>query len=197
LNELISVTLDFSFRIDPGSFHHSRLLLVQRVFTNDQLVQRFATIKTTPNLNGTMTIKQVPAHFISYLLSKGLCNQHHVQMSTWVWQQMKQCTTPIHPIMLTLINELVRTIVDSHYSWHLMPIDTKLIHEYLQLTNESIPTKMLIILYLLTLNDQSIGAMNNRYEPSIRQIIDCLPLPHLVGHLTNKGYDAIAPQLGR
>jgi hypothetical protein len=199
LNFLVSSTLDFPCRIDPGPFHHSRLLLIQRVFTNDLLVQRFATIQITSNLNSNITIKHIPAHFICYLLSKGLCNQHHVQMSSWVWSQILQCITPIHPIMLTLINELVTTIVDSRYPWHLSPIDTQIIYDYLSLSssNDHIPTKMLILLYLLTLNDQATDDMANRYHQSSRILFDLLPLPHLVEQLTTKDYDTIAPQLGR
>ncbi|CAF0784454.1 unnamed protein product [Rotaria sordida] len=197
LNALVSSTLDFPCRIDPGPFHHSRLLLIQRVFTNDLLVQRFATIQITPNLNANITVKHIPAHFICYLLSKGLCNQHHVQMSSWVWSQILQCTTPIHSIMLTLINELVITIVDSRYIWHLKSIDTQIIYDYLRSSENHIPTKMLILLYLLTLNDQAIGDMANRYHQSTRKLFDLLPLPHLVEQLTTKDYDAIAPQLGR
>jgi hypothetical protein len=168
------------------------------VFTNDLLVQRFATIQITPHLNSNITIKHIPAHFICYLLSKGLCNQHHVQMSSWIWSQILQCTTPIHPIVLTLINELVTTIVDSRYSWHLTPIDTQIIHDYLSSSsNDYIPTKMLILLYLLTLKDQATGDMANRVDQSARILLDLLPLPHLVAQLTTKDYDAISPQLGR
>ncbi|CAF2841089.1 unnamed protein product [Rotaria sp. Silwood2] len=197
LNALVSSTLDFPCRIDPGPFHHSRLLLIQRVFTNDLLVQRFATIQITPNLNANITIKHIPAHFICYLLSKGLCNQHHVQMSSWVWSQILQCTTPIHPIMLTLINELVTTIVDTRYVWHLTQIDTQIIYDYLTSSEDRIPTKMLSLLYLLTLNDQATGDLANQYHQSTRILFDLLPLPHLVEQLTTKDYDAIAPQLGR
>lgn len=118
-------------------------------------------------------------------------------MSPWVWSQMLQCTTPIHPIMLSLINELVTTLVDRRYAWHLTPIDTQVIHDYLKSSEDHIPTKMLILLYLLTLNDQATGDMATRYHQSTRMLFDLLPLPHLVEQLTTKDYDAIAPQLGR
>lgn len=193
----MSSTLDFTCRIDPGAFNHFRLLLVRLVFTHDLLVQRFATIKITANLNETMTNQQMPAHFISYLLSKGLCNQHHVQMNHWVWSQILQCTTPIHPIMLTLINELVNAIVDPRHTWHLAPIDTHIIQEYLTSSNDNVPAKMLILLYLLTLMDQGTSAMRHQSDRSIRALLDLLPLPLLVAQLTHKDYDAIAPQLGR
>lgn len=172
---------------------------MQRVFTNDLLVQRFATIQITPNLNAAVSTKHLPAHFICYLLSQGLCNQHHVQMNAWVWSQILQCSAPIHPIMLTLINELVSTIVDARYTWHLTPIDTELMRDYLAASspNEHIPTKMLILLYLLTLNDQATGEAATRYHQSARLLFDLLPLPHLVEQLTTRDYDAIAPQLGR
>ncbi len=198
MNALVSSTLDFPCRIDPGPFHHFRLLLIQRVFTNDLLVQRFATIQITSNLNSNLTSKHLPAHFICYLLSKGLCNQHHVQINSWIWSQILQCTTPIHPILLTLINEFIITIVDARYPWHLSPIDTEMIKNYLSLSvNDHIPTKMLILLYLLTLNDQSTGEIAHRYHQSARILFDLLPLPHLVEQLTTKDYDSIAPQLGR
>ena len=197
MNAVVSSTLDFPCRIDPGPFHHSRLLLIQRVFTNDLLVQRFATIQITSNLNSSLTSKHLPAHFICYLLSKGLCNQHHVQMNTWIWSQMLQCTTPIHPIVLILINEFVTTIVDSRYPWHLSPIDNQTMENYLSSSNDQIPTKMIILLYLLTLNEQSTGELAHRYRQSSRILFDLLPLPHLVEQLTTKGYDSIAPQLGR
>jgi hypothetical protein len=118
-------------------------------------------------------------------------------MNSWIWSQILQCTTPIHPILLTLINEFVTTIVDLRYSWHLLPIDTQIIYDYLLSINDHIPTKMLILLYLLTLNDQSIGDIANRYHQSSRILFDLLPLPHLVEQLTTKDYDSIAPQLGR
>ncbi|CAF5220798.1 unnamed protein product, partial [Rotaria magnacalcarata] len=98
--------------------------------------------------------------------------------------------------MLTLINELVTTIVDSRYLWHLIPIDTDMIHNYLKSSEDNIPTKMLILLYLLTLNDQAAGEMANHFHQSTRILFDLLPLPHLVEQLTTKDYDAIAPQLG-
>lgn len=197
MNALVSSTLDLSCRIDPGPFHHIRRLLIQRIFTNDLLVPRFATIQITRNLNGNLTSQHLPAHFISYLLSKGLCNQHNVQMNHWVWSQILECTTPIHPIVLTLINEFVPTLVDARYPWHLSPIDIELIRNYLSSVEDQIPKKMLILLYLLTLNEQSTGEFANRYHATNRMLFDLLPLPHLVEQLTTKDYDAIAPQLGR
>ena len=197
MKALVSSTLDFPCRIDPGPFHHLRLLLLQRVFTHELLVQRFSTIQITLNLNSNMTIKHIPAHFICYLLSKGLFNQHHVQMNSWIWSQILQCKTPIHPIMLTLINEFVITIVDIRYYWHLMPIDTQIIRDYLTSSNNNIPTKMLILLYLLTLNDQTTDEMIVQSHQSTKVLFDLLPLLHLVEQLTTKDYDAIAPQLGR
>lgn len=199
MNALVSSTLDLPCRIDPGPFDHFRRLLIQRIFTNDLLVPRFATIQITQNLNGNLNRQHLPAHFISYLLSKGLCNQHHVQMNHWIWSQILECTTPIHPIVLTLINEFVPTLVDARYPWHLSPIDIELIRNYLSTSaaNEDIPKKMLILLYLLTLNDQSTGDFAIRYRSANRMLFDLLPLPHLVEQLTTKDYDAIAPQLGR
>ena len=52
---------------------------------------------------------------------------------------------------------------------------------------------MIILLYLLTLNDQSM----DKYYQLSKHLLDLLPLPHLVEQLTTKDYDAIAPQLGR
>jgi len=118
-------------------------------------------------------------------------------MNAWIWSQILQCTTPIHPIILTLINEYVTTIVDARYAWHLSPIDNEIIQNYLSVSNDQIPTKMLILLYLLTLNDQSTGELANRFHQSARKLFDLLPLPHLVEQLTTKDYDSIAPQLGR
>ena len=194
---MVSSTLDLPCRIDPGPFHHLRLLLTQHVFNKNLLVQRFATIQITSNLNANLTSKHLPAHFICYLLSKGLCNQYNVQMNAWIWSQILQCTTPIHPIVLTLINEFVITIVDGRYQWHLSPIDNDIIHNYLLESHDQIPTKMVILLYLLTLNEQSTGELAIRYQQSARKHFDLLPIPHLVEQLTTKDYDFIAPQLGR
>lgn len=198
LNALISSTFDYPCRIDTGLFHHFRLLLVQRVFTNDLLIQCFSKIQITKNLNSNLTSKHTPAYFICYLLSKGLCNQHHVEMNTWIWSQILQSTNPIHPIMLTLINEFVLTIVDARYPWHLAPIDTKTIYEYLNtMDNQQVQIQMLILFYLLTLNDQAQSNNKIQYRKSIKSILDYLPLPYLVERLTMKDYDVIAPQLGR
>ncbi|CAF4881848.1 unnamed protein product, partial [Rotaria sp. Silwood2] len=98
--------------------------------------------------------------------------------------------------MLKLINELVTTIVDTRYVWHLTQIDTQIIYDYLTSSEDRIPTKMLSLLYLLTLNDQATGDLANQYHQSTRILFDLLPLPHLVEQLTTKDYDAIAPQLG-
>ncbi|CAF4446512.1 unnamed protein product, partial [Adineta steineri] len=88
---------------------------------------------------------------------------------------------------------------DLRYAWHLAPMDTQIIRDYLSLSssNDHIPTKMLILLYLLTLNDRATGNMINRYHHSSNILFDLLPLPHLVEQLTTKDYDTIAPQLGR
>lgn len=122
-------------------------------------------------------------------------------MNTWIWSQILQCTTPIHPILLTLINEFIQTIVDSRYTWHLLPIDTNIISDYLSSSssssNDNIPRKMIILLYLLTLNDQSTRDASKRYRQSSKKLFDLLPLPYLVEQLTSKDYDEIAPQLGR
>ena len=99
--------------------------------------------------------------------------------------------------MLTLISELVTTIVDPRYPWHLSPIEPQIIHDYLSASNGQTPTKMLILLYLLTLNDQATGQMNDRFDQSARRLFDLLPLPQLVEQLTSKDYDAIASPLGR
>ena len=99
--------------------------------------------------------------------------------------------------MLTLINELVTTIVNARFSWQLAPIDTQIIHDYLQSSNDHIPTKMLILLYLLTLIDQTTSERTSRPERSAWLLLDLLPLPHLMEQLTSKEYDAIAPPLGR
>jgi len=119
-------------------------------------------------------------------------------MNAWIWSQILQSTKPIHPIMLTLINEFISAIVNTRCEWRLTPIDTKIILDYLISTKQqTIEIQMLILLYLLTLNDQLQGNDKIRYKKSIKILLDYLPLPHLVEQLTAKNFDGIAYQLGR
>ena len=198
LNALISSTFDYPCRIETNQSHPLRDLLIRGIFTNNSLVQRFSTLQITENLNANLTSKHISAYFICYLLSTGLCNKHHVEMNAWIWSQILQSTKPIHPIMLTLINEFISAIVNTRCEWRLTPIDTKIILDYLISTKQqTIEIQMLILLYLLTLNDQLQGNDKIRYKKSIKILLDYLPLPHLVEQLTAKNFDGIAYQLGR
>jgi hypothetical protein len=37
--------------------------------------------------------------------------RHHVELGDWILEQLKQCTTPIHPLMPSLLDEFIASIL--------------------------------------------------------------------------------------
>ncbi|CAF1495656.1 unnamed protein product, partial [Didymodactylos carnosus] len=203
LNAIVSNTLGFNCVIRPGTFTHLRNLLTQTVFTTDILIQRFPLIPVTKNLS---TSKQsshafLPAHFICHLLSSGSCNLHHVNMNKWIYDQILLCVEPVHPIMLTLINEYVRACLRQDYPWHLDPIYSKDIEDFFNDNPKItlITTKTLLLLYLLSYDEQVLKIIptSTNIQRYPRKLFDLIPMPYLAIKLTDENYSSIAPQLGR
>ena len=131
--------------------------LFLRVFTDDKCSQMILSLPPTPNLNANHTDKFSIQSLLEFLKKKPLPTSP--QPTQWIFDQVLQCTLPLHPTMLLILKEynsivlreaLKSTSATSHL---LFPADDiiKVYNTTSLLHNDNLAPQLLLLFYLLTL----------------------------------------------
>lgn len=108
--DLVSSTLGIKLR--PSSLTKLKILFTQTIFPEKIVAEHALTVPVTQNLNRTMRTF-LPAHCIHQLLKSRVFTKHAISVKDWLFKQICSCSTPVHPLMIELIETYVQAIVNT------------------------------------------------------------------------------------
>jgi integrator complex subunit 2 len=88
-------------------------IFIQEIFTEQVVAAHAAKVPVTINLNGNIH-GYLPIHCIHQLLKSRAFSKHKVVIKNWIYNQICNCSTPIHPVMPALIEVFVNSIILSN-----------------------------------------------------------------------------------
>jgi len=109
--DLICSTL--GIKVKAGSLTKIKILFTQEVFQEKIVAEHAVTVQVTKNLSKTHINGFLPAHCILQLMKSGIFTKHDIPVREWLFKQLCSCSTPIHPIMIELIDAFVHSIIFS------------------------------------------------------------------------------------
>lgn len=88
-------------------------IFIQEIFTEQVVAAHAAKVPVTINLNGNIH-GYLPIHCIHQLLKSRAFSKHKVVIKNWIYNQICNCSTPVHPVMPALIEVFVNSIILSN-----------------------------------------------------------------------------------
>ncbi|XP_077996243.1 integrator complex subunit 2-like [Glandiceps talaboti] len=113
--DLVCSTLGMKIAVRPNSLARMRLTFTQEIFTEQVVTAHAVTVLVTSNLNSTIT-GFLPVHCIYQLLKSRAFSKHKVPIKDWIYKQVCNSTTPLHPLLPPLIEAYVHSIIQPTHS---------------------------------------------------------------------------------
>lgn len=88
-------------------------IFIQEIFTEQVVAAHAAKVPVTVNLNANIQ-GYLPIHCIHQLFKSRAFSKHKVVIKNWIYKQICNCTTPVHPVMSALIEVFVNSIISSN-----------------------------------------------------------------------------------
>ncbi|KXJ29444.1 Integrator complex subunit 2 [Exaiptasia diaphana] len=107
--DLVSSLL--SIKIKSGPLNRLKHLFTQELFPEKVITSHAITVPVTPGLNGHVT-GFLPIHCIHQLLKSRTFTKHYVPVKNWVYRQLCDCTIPLHPLVPSLVDVFVSTVIN-------------------------------------------------------------------------------------
>lgn len=147
--ELVCTTLSMRLAVRPNSLAKMRNLFVQELFTEQVVTAHAVRVPVTPKLNADMN-GFLPVHCVYQLLKSRSFTKQKVSIKNWVYSQIIEATTPLHPILPSLLEVYVHSVLGPVESTHQPLTDSEIIAA--TQTDETLPS-MLMLYYLLLYED--------------------------------------------
>jgi hypothetical protein len=148
----VSNLIGFKFQLKSNSLQ-SMCRIFQQVFPDDMLVNEYMLrLPITPNLNARLTqihyennsktnsadktqstSNSLGIYFLNqWIKSNSFLNKRQFDLNTWLFEQIKQCAAPLHPIIISLINTYITQLFNLNIlSEHrLIPLPAQLILDF-------------------------------------------------------------------
>ncbi|RXG68957.1 Integrator complex subunit 2 [Armadillidium vulgare] len=115
--DLVSAALGMKVVI-TSSARTSNLSRIKYIFTHDVFTEQVVTahavkVPVTKDLNANMP-GFLPIHCIYHQLKSRMFTKHKVPIKAWIYKQICQCSTPLHPVMPQVIEVYVTSILVPH-----------------------------------------------------------------------------------
>ncbi|KFB40539.1 AGAP003033-PA-like protein [Anopheles sinensis] len=108
--ELACATLGMKFSLRPNTITRMKLIFTQEIFTEQVVAAHAVKVPVTPNLNATIP-GYLPVHCIHQLLKSRAFSKHKVPIKSWIYRQICNSVTPMHPVLPALIEVYVSSII--------------------------------------------------------------------------------------
>jgi hypothetical protein len=142
LNDFASNLIGYRLQLKGNSLNLSRLF--QHVFPDDMLLNEYMrNLPITPKLNAksfNQNSQIIQSHsstlgiyFLNqWIKTNSFLNKKQLDLSKWLFDQIMECVEPVHPIILSLINNYVvqlfnLNIISEH---RLVPLSPNLILDF-------------------------------------------------------------------
>ena len=118
--------------------------IFQQVFPDDMLVNEYMRhLPITPKLsskithsqcgNGTGTVSSLGIYFLNqWIKTSSFMNKRQLELHNWLFEQILECQSPLHPIIISLVNTYVAQLfnVNVQSEFRLVQISSQLILEF-------------------------------------------------------------------
>lgn len=108
--ELVCSTLGMKIPLRQNNTTRMKQIFTQEIFTEQIVTAHAIKVPVTPNLNANMT-GYLPVHCIHQLLKSRAFSKHKVPIKTWIYKQICNSSSPLHPVLPSLIEAYVNSII--------------------------------------------------------------------------------------
>lgn len=108
--DLVSSTLGMKSAVKANALARMKTIFTQDIFTEQVVTSHAVRVPVTENLNANIS-GYLPIHCIYQLLRSRAFSKHKVSIKDWIFKQLCQCSTPLHPLIPPLIEVYVNSII--------------------------------------------------------------------------------------
>uniref|UniRef100_U5ETJ7 Integrator complex subunit 2 n=1 Tax=Corethrella appendiculata TaxID=1370023 RepID=U5ETJ7_9DIPT len=108
--ELVCSTLGMKIPLRPNNTTRMKQIFTQEIFTEQVVTAHAVKVPVTPNLNANIP-GYLPVHCIHQLLKSRAFSKHKVPIKSWIYKQICNSVTPLHPVLPALIEVYVNSII--------------------------------------------------------------------------------------
>ncbi|XP_063002455.1 integrator complex subunit 2 [Elgaria multicarinata webbii] len=108
--DLVCSTLGMKIVIKPSSLSRMKTIFTQEIFTEQVVTAHAVRVAVTGHLSANIN-GFLPIHCIYQLLRSRSFTKHKVSIKDWIYRQLCQTTTPLHPQLLPLIDVYINSIL--------------------------------------------------------------------------------------
>lgn len=108
--ELVCLTLGMKILLRQNNTTRMKQIFTQEIFTEQIVTAHAIKVPVTPNLNANMT-GYLPVHCIHQLLKSRAFSKHKVPIKSWIYKQICNSSAPLHPVLPSLIEAYVNSII--------------------------------------------------------------------------------------
>ncbi|XP_074643073.1 integrator complex subunit 2-like [Tubulanus polymorphus] len=203
--ELVCNTLGMKSAVKANALSRLKIIFTQEIFSEQVVTSHAVKVATTPNLSATIP-GFLPIHCIYQLLKSRAFSKHKVHIKDWIYKQICQTTTPLHPLLPPLIEVYINTVLlpSSKTSQTNDPFTDEEVQEafkgsvlYISNTSAepmetddsvqySFTCQLLLLYYLLLYEDcrlsnmKTIVASNRKVKSYSQRLMSQIPIKYLV-----------------
>ncbi|XP_055614252.1 integrator complex subunit 2, partial [Uranotaenia lowii] len=108
--ELACSTLAMKFPLRPNTISRMKHIFTQEIFTEQVVAAHAIKVPVTMNLNANIP-GFLPVQCIHQLLKSRAFSKHKVPIKNWIYKQICNSTTPLHPVLPALIEVYVNSVI--------------------------------------------------------------------------------------
>jgi integrator complex subunit 2 len=113
ITELVCSTLGMKIVMRQNNTQRMKQIFTQEIFTEQVVAAHAVKVPVTMNLNANIQ-GYLPIHCIHQLLKSRAFSKHKVAIKSWIYKQICNSTTPLHPVMPALIEVYVNSMIASN-----------------------------------------------------------------------------------
>ncbi|XP_072099646.1 integrator complex subunit 2 isoform X1 [Mobula birostris] len=185
--------------IKPSSLNRMKTIFTQEIFTEQVVTAHAVRVPVTSNLSAIIT-GFLPIHCIYQLLRSRAFTKHKVSIKDWIYRQMCETTTPLHPQLIPLIDVYINSILTPASKGNPeatnQPItEQEVLNVFNGLTwgennrcrqRRSITAQLLVLYYTLSYeetllsNIKPLAAMQKKPKSYSAALMDQIPIKYLI-----------------
>lgn len=112
ISELISSVLGLKVVLRSPTVARAKAIFTQEIFADEMIASHAVKVPVTCNLSADYS-GYLPVHCIYQLLKSRAFSKHKVSVKDWILHQVCECVPPLHPIMTSLIDAYVTSVIVS------------------------------------------------------------------------------------
>ncbi|XP_061461126.1 integrator complex subunit 2 isoform X2 [Rhineura floridana] len=197
--DLVCSTLGMKIVIKPSSLSRMKTIFTQEIFTEQVVTAHAVRVAVTGNLSANIT-GFLPIHCIYQLLRSRSFTKHKVSIKDWIYRQLCETTTPLHPQLLPLIDVYINSVLTpaskSNPEATNQPVtEQEILNVFEGLTGGEnsrlnqrygITAQLLVLYYILSYEEailassKTLAAMQRKPKSYSPALMDQIPIKYLI-----------------